>query len=122
MLQKCLRVWAALAFFGMAACSHMPASPPIAESVTPSEAPRLILISIDGFRADYLKEGITPNLQALADGGASAAMRPSFPSLTFPNHYTLVTGLRPIIMASSITPCAIRKSRMSLSSCRTGKP
>lgn len=95
MLQKCLRVWAALAFFGMAACSHIPASPPIAEGVTPSEAPRLILISIDGFRADYLKEGITPNLQALADGGASAAMRPSFPSLTFPNHYTLVTGLRP---------------------------
>ena len=58
--------------------------------------PPLILISIDGFRADYLKRGLTPTLQALADDGVRAsAMHPSFPSLTFPNHYTLVTGLRP---------------------------
>ena len=55
----------------------------------------LILISIDGFRADYLTHHKTPVIQALADQGVSAAMRPSFPSLTFPNHYTLVTGLRP---------------------------
>jgi predicted AlkP superfamily pyrophosphatase or phosphodiesterase len=55
----------------------------------------LILISIDGFRADYLSRGQTPVLSALAHGGVTAAMRPSFPSLTFPNHYTLVTGLRP---------------------------
>jgi predicted AlkP superfamily pyrophosphatase or phosphodiesterase len=56
----------------------------------------LILISIDGFRADYFDRGLTPNLKALADDGVHAqAMRPSFPSLTFPNHYTLVTGLYP---------------------------
>jgi ectonucleotide pyrophosphatase/phosphodiesterase family protein 5 len=55
----------------------------------------VILISIDGFRSDYLDRGITPNLSGLAKGGVRAAMRPSFPSLTFPNHYTLVTGLRP---------------------------
>ena len=56
----------------------------------------VILVSIDGFRADYLSRGVTPNLRALADGGVHVrAMRPSFPSLTFPNHYTLVTGLRP---------------------------
>lgn len=56
----------------------------------------VILISIDGFRADYLDRGVTPNLKALADGGARAErMYPSFPSLTFPNHYTLVTGLVP---------------------------
>lgn len=56
----------------------------------------LILISIDGFRADYLDRGLTPNLAALAAGGVRAqAMRPAFPSLTFPNHYTLVTGLYP---------------------------
>ena len=55
----------------------------------------LILISIDGFRPDYLDRGITPNLSALARGGVRGAMHPSFPSLTFPNHYTLVTGLRP---------------------------
>ncbi|MCR6660224.1 MAG: ectonucleotide pyrophosphatase/phosphodiesterase [Asticcacaulis sp.] len=88
-----LRILAAAAFLGLASCSHLETPPP-ATAVSQAE-PQLILISIDGFRADYLKEGITPNLQALADGGASAAMRPSFPSLTFPNHYTLVTGLRP---------------------------
>ena len=57
----------------------------------------LILISIDGFRADYMTRGLTPTLNALAEEGAGApdGMRPSFPSSTFPNHYTLVTGLRP---------------------------
>lgn len=54
-----------------------------------------ILISIDGFRPDYLARGVTPNLNALAKGGVSASMRPSFPSKTFPNHTTLVTGLVP---------------------------
>jgi len=60
------------------------------------KAPHLtILVSMDGFRADYLDRGVTPNLKALADDGARGAMRPSFPSLTYPNHYTLVTGRRP---------------------------
>ncbi|WP_394778574.1 ectonucleotide pyrophosphatase/phosphodiesterase [Undibacterium sp.] len=56
----------------------------------------VILISLDGFRPDYLNRGATPNLNALAATGALAeGMLPSFPSITFPNHYTLVTGLRP---------------------------
>jgi predicted AlkP superfamily pyrophosphatase or phosphodiesterase len=55
----------------------------------------VLLVSIDGFRADYLARGLTPNLSDLAAGGVQAAMRPSFPSLTFPNHYTLVTGRYP---------------------------
>ncbi|MFT4077294.1 MAG: ectonucleotide pyrophosphatase/phosphodiesterase [Asticcacaulis sp.] len=93
MFRKIPLVVAALACLSIASCSHVPTAAPVAETALPG--PKLILISIDGFRADYLKEGITPNLQALADGGASAAMRPSFPSLTFPNHYALVTGLRP---------------------------
>lgn len=60
------------------------------------KAPHLtILVSIDGFRADYLDRGDTPTLKALADDGARGSMRPSFPSLTYPNHYTLVTGKRP---------------------------
>jgi predicted AlkP superfamily pyrophosphatase or phosphodiesterase len=60
------------------------------------KAPHLtILVSIDGFRADYLDRGDTPTLKALADAGVRGEMRPSFPSLTYPNHYTLVTGKRP---------------------------
>jgi hypothetical protein len=54
-----------------------------------------ILISLDGFRPDYLDRGITPALSQLAADGVRASMRPSFPSVTFPNHYTLVTGLHP---------------------------
>ena len=67
---------------------------PVLAAVSKS-APLTLLISIDAFRPDYLKRGVTPNLNALAAGGAFAEMRPSFPSKTFPNHYTLVTGRRP---------------------------
>jgi predicted AlkP superfamily pyrophosphatase or phosphodiesterase len=56
----------------------------------------LILISFDGYRADYIERGFSPNLEALArDGVHAAAMRPAFPTLTFPNHYAIVTGLYP---------------------------
>ena len=65
-------------------------------ALKPESGAPLILVSIDGFRADYLDRGLTPNLKAIADDGVRAtAMRPAFPSLTFPNHYTLVTGLYP---------------------------
>ena len=61
-----------------------------------SVADPVILISIDGFRADYLDRGRTPTLASLAASGVRAdALKPSFPTLTFPNHYTLVTGLYP---------------------------
>lgn len=59
------------------------------------ERPVTVLVSIDGFRADYIERGLTPRLAALAKQGTSAAMRPSFPTKTFPNHYALVTGKRP---------------------------
>jgi predicted AlkP superfamily pyrophosphatase or phosphodiesterase len=56
----------------------------------------VLLVSIDAFRADYIERGLTPNLVALAhDGATTPYMLPSFPSLTFPNHYTLVTGRVP---------------------------
>ena len=57
--------------------------------------PVTILISIDGFRPDYLDRGITPHLSALAASGIHGPMRPSFPSKAFPNHWTLVTGKTP---------------------------
>jgi predicted AlkP superfamily pyrophosphatase or phosphodiesterase len=62
----------------------------------PAATGPLILISIDGFRWDYLQRHDAPTLQALAAGGVHATrMTASFPSKTFPNHYTLVTGLYP---------------------------
>jgi predicted AlkP superfamily pyrophosphatase or phosphodiesterase len=62
---------------------------------TPAPTP-LLLISIDAYRHDYIERGFSPTLAMLAKHGVRAAsMQPSFPSLTFPNHYTIVTGLRP---------------------------
>jgi predicted AlkP superfamily pyrophosphatase or phosphodiesterase len=56
----------------------------------------LILISFDGYRADYIDRGLSPTLAGLAKDGVHAqAMRSAFPTLTFPNHYTIVTGLYP---------------------------
>lgn len=58
--------------------------------------PTLILISIDGFRYDYLTKYAPPNLNQLAHEGVRAKwMTPSFPSKTFPNHYAIATGLYP---------------------------
>src|SRR5438105_6968822 len=59
-------------------------------------APILVLVSFDGWRFDYIDRGDTPRLSALARRGVRAkALIPSFPVLTFPNHYTIVTGLYP---------------------------
>lgn len=60
-----------------------------------ARAPVTIIVSIDGFRPDYLKRGITPHLNALAAQGVESAMQPSFPTKTFPNHWAIVTGHRP---------------------------
>ncbi len=81
--------------FASTGCNHI-SSPRVTAAIS-APPPPLILISLDGFRADYMQRGLSPNLQALADGGATApdGMRPSFPSITFPNHYTLVTGKVP---------------------------
>jgi predicted AlkP superfamily pyrophosphatase or phosphodiesterase len=58
--------------------------------------PILVLVSLDGWRWDYINRANVPNLQALAARGVrSEGLIPSFPSKTFPNHYTIVTGLYP---------------------------
>ena len=87
------RVAALLSVLWLCACS----SAPLADRPAPvsDDAPTLLLVSLDGVRPDALGRGDTPTLDALARDGVQAWMRPSYPSLTFPNHYTLVTGLRP---------------------------
>ncbi|SFI12387.1 alkaline phosphatase family protein [Halpernia frigidisoli] len=58
--------------------------------------PYVILISADGFRYDYAKNYKAENLLKFAANGVAAeAMMPSFPSITFPNHYSIITGLYP---------------------------
>ena len=58
--------------------------------------PTLILISLDGFRYDYIDKFKPPTLGRLAENGVRAKwLIPSFPTKTFPNHYTVATGLYP---------------------------
>jgi len=58
--------------------------------------PYVILISFDGFRWDYVNRGITPNFDIIKEVGVSAnSLRPCFPSKTFPNHISIVTGMYP---------------------------
>lgn len=76
-----------------AACGHS------APTNRPSPSPAgqsVVLVSLDAFRWDYLQRPGAVNLRRLAAAGVHAErMVPSYPSLTFPNHYTLVTGLYP---------------------------
>ena len=82
---------APLLAIALAACSSLPGHAPAA-----SGPDTLVLVSIDGLAARALGRGNTPHLDALAAEGVQARwMTPSYPSITFPNHYTLVTGLRP---------------------------
>ena len=61
-----------------------------------ADSPYLVLISIDGFSPDYLSIYPTPALDRIAASGVRAeSLRPVFPSLTFPNHYSIATGLYP---------------------------
>lgn len=87
---------------------------------TPGPAPgggTVLLVSIDGFRWDFLDRAVAPNLQRLAQGGVRAQwMVPAFPTLTFPNHYTLVTGLYPEhhgIVANNMRDATLGTFRLS---------
>ncbi|WP_345295590.1 ectonucleotide pyrophosphatase/phosphodiesterase [Luteimonas vadosa] len=86
----------------LAACAQAPRVPggdamPMATAAPPPSTLRsVVLVSLDGFRAGDVRADLAPNLARLATEGVHADwMTPSYPTLTFPNHYTLVTGLRP---------------------------
>src|SRR4051812_20098791 len=88
----------------LAACAHAPPPPPAAPPVAPAAATALpaaapatvILVSVDGLRTTTVGTGVMPALDAMAATGVRATwLTPSYPTQTFPNHYTLVTGLRP---------------------------
>jgi predicted AlkP superfamily pyrophosphatase or phosphodiesterase len=97
-------------------------APVIAVDHGPNEAaqqakPYVVMVSLDGFRYDYAAKYHAKHLLSLGAQGAVATqgMIPAYPSLTFPNHYTLVTGLYPEhhgIVANSFYDPA-RKQRYS---------
>ena len=75
------------------ACTSNHQEIPLSEN---NAKPLTVLISIDGFKPEYLNRNVSPNLKELAENGALAkGLISSFPSVTFPNHYSIVTGLYP---------------------------
>ena len=55
---------------------------------------QVLLISLDGLRWDYISKALTPNIDRLTWNGAQVIkVTPAYSTLTFPNHYTLVTGM-----------------------------
>jgi Type I phosphodiesterase / nucleotide pyrophosphatase len=91
-----------------------------------SGPPIVVLVAFDGWRWDYLDRLEAPALRGLAARGVrSEGLIPVFPTLTFPNHYTLVTGLRPArhgIVSNTMLDPAI-PGRFSLSNTAvTGNP
>ena len=89
-------------------CHSLPSPAP-----TPNAQRTVLLVSLDGFRADYIQRPGAVRLRQLAARGVRAErMVPAFPSKTFPNHYTIITGLRPEhhgIVANSIWDDVIGK-------------
>ncbi|MCF8368923.1 MAG: ectonucleotide pyrophosphatase/phosphodiesterase [Bacteroidales bacterium] len=78
------------------------------------EKPYVIMLSMDGFRWDYTDKVPTPNFDKIAKMGVKAkSLRPSFPTKTFPNHYSIATGLVPdhhgIVLNSFYDPETKRK-------------
>jgi len=59
-----------------------------------AQKPYVLLVSYDAFRYDYLDRNITPTLSDFAENGVRAlSFEPVFPSKTFPNHLSIITGM-----------------------------
>ena len=81
---------------GLLLSARQPAGSGGTNAAEQRDKPYLVLVSLDGFKAEYLDRMTLPNLKrAMRRGTRAKAMVPVFPSLTFPNHYSLVTGLHP---------------------------
>jgi len=65
-------------------------------NTTAKTGPYVVMLSLDGFRWDYTNKTSTPNFDYIAKQGVKATgLQPCFPSKTFPNHYSIATGLYP---------------------------
>lgn len=99
-IRKVLFLSALVVIVSLFSCSEKIVSPTYSITTTNSNTaqkkPYLILISLDGFRWDYVEKYKPTNLSAFIKNGIKAeSLIPSFPTKTFPNHYTIVTGLYP---------------------------
>ncbi|XP_022882624.1 ectonucleotide pyrophosphatase/phosphodiesterase family member 3-like [Olea europaea var. sylvestris] len=100
-LSTCVALSAAIAFaflfFSSSSSSNSESINEVARPLTKLKHPVVLLISSDGFRFGYQFKTYTPNINRLIKNGteAESGLIPVFPTLTFPNHYSIVTGLYP---------------------------
>jgi predicted AlkP superfamily pyrophosphatase or phosphodiesterase len=106
------RIVLVLTFLAFSACAAR------SLGVAPQQPAPLILISIDGWRWDYDAKAPAPNLRALMQRGVRAQnLIPSFPTKTFPNHYTIVTGLYPAHHGMVANTVAFLRTHVSTRCC-----
>jgi len=92
MTMKC--VWQLLASTMVALCLQTSS----VKAGTVDKVPKLLLVSMDGFRYDYLdllQPSDTPNLHYVVEHGVKGKLTSVFPSFTYPNHFSIITGLYP---------------------------
>lgn len=86
------KLWILTAVFIFSSCSILTEK----NNKDDSDEKYVVIVSMDGFRYDYSKRFNTPNLDYIAQNGVfSDSLIPVFPSSTFPNHYSIATGLYP---------------------------
>lgn len=92
--QSVLTLFRCLVVFALSGCISTPKPVLAVNSPEHWDRPYVVLVSFDGFRADYAQKFRSPQLQAMSTGGVTAeGLIPVYPSKTFPNHYSIATGL-----------------------------
>ena len=92
---KIRRLWTALCVLAISASVH--AEKGNADGVDAEKTPYVVMISLDGFRHDYVEKHQAKRIGEIAKNGVRAEkMIPAYPSNTFPNHISLITGLLPV--------------------------
>ncbi|KAL7091756.1 hypothetical protein ACP275_12G123800 [Erythranthe tilingii] len=99
-ISTCISLSAAAAFaflFFYSSPANSNSTAEVSRPLTTLKNPVVLLVSLDGFRFGYQFKTDTPNIDRLIKNGTEAELGliPVFPTLTFPNHYSIVTGLYP---------------------------
>ncbi|KAJ4765983.1 hypothetical protein LUZ62_076358 [Rhynchospora pubera] len=97
LITTCISLTTSFAFAFLLLASPTKPNKEVARNLSKLPHPVVILISSDGFRFGYQFKTSTPNIHRLIRNGTEAetGLIPVFPTLTFPNHYSIVTGLYP---------------------------
>lgn len=92
--QSVMTLFRCLVVLALLGCVSTPKPPSSVNSPEHWDRPYVVLVSFDGFRADYAQKFRSPQLRdMMAKGVTAEGLIPVYPSKTFPNHYSIATGL-----------------------------